>query len=54
MSNISGDRGEKLFLALDGGTVSDTLPSVRYKAVLKVDGTEYTILRQGDILAIVE
>ena len=41
VSNISGDRGEKLFLALDGGTVSDTLPSVRYKAVLKVDGTEY-------------
>ena len=41
VSNISGDRGEKLFLALDGGTVSDTLPSVTYKAVLKVDGTEY-------------
>lgn len=41
MSNISGDHGEKLFLALDGGTVSDTLPSVTYKAVLKVDGTEY-------------
>ena len=41
MSNIGGDRGEKLFLALDGGTVSDTLPSVTYKAVLKVDGTEY-------------
>ena len=41
VSNIGGDRGEKLFLALDGGTVSDTLPSVTYKAVLKVDGTEY-------------
>ena len=41
MSNISGDHGEKLFLALDGGTVSDTLPSVTYKAVLKVNGTEY-------------
>lgn len=41
MSNISGDHGEKLFLALDGGTVSDTLPSVTYKAVLMVDGTEY-------------
>lgn len=41
VSNISGDRGEKLFLALDGGTVSDTLPSVTYKAVLKVDGAEY-------------
>lgn len=41
MSNISGEHGEKLFLALDGGTVSDTLPSVTYKAVLKVDGTEY-------------
>ena len=41
VSNISGDHGEKLFLALDGGTVSDTLPSVTYKAVLKVDGTEY-------------
>ena len=40
-SNISGDHGEKLFLALDGGTVSDTLPSVTYKAVLKVNGTEY-------------
>lgn len=41
MSNISGDHGEKLFLALDGGTVSDTLPSVTYKAVLMVDGTVY-------------
>ena len=41
VSNISGDHGEKLFLPLDGGTVSDTLPSVTYKAVLKVDGTEY-------------
>lgn len=41
MSNISGEHGEKLFLALDGGTVSDTLPSVTYKAVLMVDGTEY-------------
>lgn len=41
VSNISGDHGEKLFLALDGGTVSDTLPSVTYKAVLMVDGTEY-------------
>lgn len=41
VSNISGDHGEKLFLALDGGTVSDTLPSVTYKAVLKVDGTKY-------------
>lgn len=41
VSNISGERGEKLFLALDGGTVSDTLPSVTYKAVLKVDGAEY-------------
>ena len=41
VSNIIGDHGEKLFLALDGGTVSDTLPSVTYKAVLKVDGTEY-------------
>ena len=41
VSNISGDHGEKLFLALDGGTVSDTLPSVTYKAVLKVNGTEY-------------
>ena len=41
VSNISGEHGEKLFLALDGGTVSDTLPSVTYKAVLKVDGTEY-------------
>lgn len=42
VSNISGDHGERLFLALDGGTVSDSLPSVTYKAVLKVDGTEYT------------
>lgn len=41
VSNISGDHGEKLFLALDGGTVSDTLPSVTYKAVLKVDGIKY-------------
>ena len=41
VSNISGSHSEKLFPALDGGTVSDTLPSVRYKAVLKVDGTEY-------------
>ena len=41
VSNISGDHGEKLFLALDGGTVSDTLPSVTYKAVLMVDGTVY-------------
>lgn len=41
VSNISGEHGEKLFLALDGGTVSDTLPSVTYKAVLKVDGTVY-------------
>lgn len=41
VSNISGDHGEKLFLALDGGTVSDALPSVTYKAVLKVNGTEY-------------
>lgn len=41
VSNISGDRSEKLFLALDGGTVSDSLSSVTYKAVLKVDGTEY-------------
>lgn len=41
VSNISGGHGEKLFLALDGGTVSDTLPSVTYKAVLMVDGTEY-------------
>lgn len=41
VSNISGEHGEKLFLALDGGTVSDTLPSVTYKAVLKVDDTEY-------------
>ena len=41
VSNIRGKHGEKLFLALDGGTVSDTLPSVTYKAVLKVDGTEY-------------
>ena len=41
VSNISGEHGEKLFLALDGGTVSDKLPSVTYKAVLKVDGTEY-------------
>ena len=41
VSNISGQHGEQLFLALDGGTVSDTLPSVTYKAVLKVDGTEY-------------
>lgn len=42
VSNISGDHGEKLFLALDGGTVSDTLHSVTYKAVLMVDGTEYS------------
>ena len=42
VSNISGERGEKLFLALDGGTVSDTLTSVTYKAVLKVDGAEYS------------
>lgn len=41
VSNIGGDHGEKLFLALDGGTVSDTLPSVTYKAVLMVDGTKY-------------
>lgn len=41
VSNISGAHGEYLFLALDGGTVSDTLHSVTYKAVLKVDGTEY-------------
>lgn len=41
VSNISGEHGEKLFLAPDGGTVSDTLPSVTYKAVLMVDGTEY-------------
>lgn len=41
VSNISGEHGEKLFLALDGGTVSDTLPSVTYKAVLMVDGTKY-------------
>ena len=41
VSKISGEHGENLFLALDGGTVSDTLPSVTYKAVLKVDGTEY-------------
>ena len=41
VSNISGEHGENLFLALDGGTVSDTLPSVTYKAVLKVNGTEY-------------
>lgn len=41
VSNISGGHGENLFLALDGGTVSDTLSSVTYKAVLKVDGTEY-------------
>ncbi len=41
MSNISGNHGEKLFLALDGGTVSDTLPSVTYKAVLTVDGIKY-------------
>lgn len=41
VSNISGEHGEKLFLALDGGTVSDTLPSVTYKAVLMVDGTVY-------------
>jgi hypothetical protein len=41
VSNISGDHGEKLFLALDGGTVSDALPSVTYKAVLKVNGTVY-------------
>lgn len=41
VSNISGEHGEKLFLALDGGTVSDKLPSVTYKAVLKVDGAEY-------------
>lgn len=42
VSNISGERGEQLFLALDGGTVSDTLTSVTYKAVLKVDGAEYS------------
>ena len=41
MSNISGTHGERLFLALDGGTVSDTLHSVTYKAVLKVNGAEY-------------
>ena len=41
VSNISGEHGEKLFLALDGGTVSDKLRSVTYKAVLKVNGTEY-------------
>lgn len=41
VSNIIGNHGKKLFLALDGGTVSDTLSSVTYKAVLKVDGTEY-------------
>ena len=41
VSNISGEHGEKLFPALDGGTVSDTLPSVKYKAVLQVDGTKY-------------
>ena len=41
VSSISGEHGEKLFLALDGGTVSDTLPSVTYKAVLMVNGTEY-------------
>lgn len=41
VSKISGEHGENLFLALDGGTVSDTLPSVTYKAVLKVDDTEY-------------
>ena len=41
VSNISGSHSEKLFLALDGGTVSDTLRSVTYKAVLKVDDTVY-------------
>lgn len=41
VSNISGSHSEKLFPALDGGTVSDTQPSVKYKAVLKVNGTVY-------------
>ena len=41
VSNIRGDHGEQLFPALDGGTVSDTQPSVKYKAVLKVDDTVY-------------
>ena len=41
VSNISGSHSEMLFPALDGGTVSDTQPSVKYKAVLKVNGTVY-------------
>lgn len=39
--NISGSNNEKLFLALDGGTISDSLGSVKYKVTLNVDGTEY-------------
>ncbi len=39
--NISGSNNEKLFLALDGGTISDSLDSVKYKVTLNVDGTEY-------------
>ena len=42
VSNVSGDNNENLFLALDGGTVSDSLESVKYKVTLQVDGTEYT------------
>lgn len=38
--NISDDT-TSLFLALEGGTVTDTLKSVKYKVTLMVDGVEY-------------
>ncbi len=38
--NISDDT-TSLFLALEGGTITDTQKSVKYKATLMVDGVEY-------------
>lgn len=56
-SNISGDSLEKLNLALDGGTVTNSCSSVTYRAVLCIDGVETDIsgtitntTHQGEVL----
>lgn len=42
-SNISGERFEKLNLALDGGGITNSRSSVSYRVVLCVDGEETSI-----------
>lgn len=41
ITSISDDNGSALYLQLDGGTITETQTSVKYKVTIMVDGVEY-------------